>query len=626
MAGFSSQRRIGSAKAHEFSLISGGYNYRDREDKTNLPPQTLIVGSQNVLTNVSGRIGVRKGYTLDGAADTTLAPILASYDYVMHTGDTQHLRAGFLTTAGSDGKLQYRYVDSNGNVTWRDLQTSLTSTAFNFTNYWDNTNLQSLVLYVNGASSITEWTGGVTTYASKGTTTLTKQGTTSFAQEGFYTTGVHTVVINGLSLGATGGWGTTTLTGIATAALAGLVAAAGDVIHQAPETTLNSAISSLPSTLANALIANLRNQIYIASLTNQDVYISKVNNYKDFSFTSPTRVVGEGALVTLDATPVAFSPQEDAMYVSAGKDFWYQTQFVLSSDLTKEAFNINQLKVGSNQGTQSQGLTTKFRNDIAFLSFEPFIDSLGRVQNIFAVPNITDLSYPIVNTVNNLDFTNGQMIYHRNFLYISAPVSNTTLVYNMTNPQNMYWEAPQILPVGRFSIIDGELYGHSYNTSESYKLFDGYNDNGNFIDGRIMFAFNNFGIPSTSKGFNQFYVEGYISSNTTVNLNFQYDLDGCATNTSFPINGTDTQIVCSPVGDNLLGKYNLGKNPLGSNLTQQNPNGLPPKFRVIKTFPLVPFYEYSVSFESSGVDQQWEILRFGAAEFTTSEGNNAITE
>ncbi len=49
-----------------FTIITE-YNkgYRNREDKTKLAPGILIEGSQNVLTDVTGRVGITKGYTLD---------------------------------------------------------------------------------------------------------------------------------------------------------------------------------------------------------------------------------------------------------------------------------------------------------------------------------------------------------------------------------------------------------------------------------------------------------------------------------------------------------------------------------------------------------------------------------
>src|SRR3989304_3994259 len=96
----------------DFSLVTN-YNlgYRHREDKTNLPPGVLVVGSQNVLTTTEERVASRQGFTLDGQANTAIAPILASYDWDIHIGQARHLRAGFKTGV-ADGKLQYRMPSS----------------------------------------------------------------------------------------------------------------------------------------------------------------------------------------------------------------------------------------------------------------------------------------------------------------------------------------------------------------------------------------------------------------------------------------------------------------------------------------------------------------------------------
>jgi hypothetical protein len=381
-------------------------------------------------------------------------------------------------------------------------------------------------------------------------------------------------------------------------------------------------MTDLPS-ISNDLIANLRNQVYVASFTNQGVYVSNVNDYKDYGFTTPTRVVGEGAILTLDGIPVALVPREDQMNISAGKDQWYKTQFTLSADLTKEELTVLRLKTTSDQATQSQALTSKFKNNVVFVSNEPILESLGWIDNVYGEPQLTDISFPIVNDFNALDFTDGEVRYHKNFVYVSCPKASKVFVYNMTNPDNKYWEAPQILPVGRFSVIDGDLYGHSYLSSETYKLFNGYDDNGNFINAVANLAFNSHGMRHCSKGFNQYFVEGYISSNTTLTLGLQYDIDGCATVTEFDILGNDTQVVCIGSDYNLLGKNALGKKPLGGDIAI---NQMIPKFRIVKTFPKVPYYEYQVSFQSSGKDQQWEVLAFGCAWSRTFEGNNKITK
>lgn len=624
----------------DFSLVSSfPLGYRNREDVTNLPAGVLVKGSQNVLTNTSGRVGLRKGYTLDGQSSTVLGGIKSTFDWPTHLGPVRHLRSGSLTSAANDGKLQYRYLATGGEVWsghtfsagqiyWIDLMTSLTSVSFNFTDWWDTTNLQAVLLFVNGASEINEWTGGITTLASTTVNTITKSGTKTWAEEGFYTTGTHSVMINGNSYQATAGWGTLTLTGVGTDPTGEVV---NSLIHQKVKTTANSAMTNLPS-IANSLIANLRNQIYVSSFVNNSVSVSKVNNYTDYSFATP-RVVGEGALLTLDGTPNALIPQEDAMYISAGLDQWYQTQFTVSSDNTKEALTISRLKTTSLQAAQSQALTVKMGNSVVFLSHEPIVQSLGRVQDVILTPQLTDLSFPIVNDVNAYDFTGGRLFYFQKFVYLSAPAEGKTLVYNMTNEQinsngskNHYWEAPQILPVGQFSIIDGALYGHDNNVPQSYKLFDGLNDNGHPIEAWAKFSYNNYGTRSNSKGFNEYYVEGYIAQNTTLDLGITYEIDGFATSTKYPILGTDTQIVAITQSNASIGKVSLGKNPLGSTSNETSPTDLPPKFREIQTFPIDYFYEEQTTFHSTGKDFQWEILAFGPKILPYGDLNNSITK
>ncbi len=63
----SSPGRAIASKQREFSLTDDfALGYRNREDKTKLPPGILIEGSQNVLTSVTNTVGVTKGYVLDG--------------------------------------------------------------------------------------------------------------------------------------------------------------------------------------------------------------------------------------------------------------------------------------------------------------------------------------------------------------------------------------------------------------------------------------------------------------------------------------------------------------------------------------------------------------------------------
>ncbi len=614
---YSGTARLSRAKAHEFSLVSSyKLGYRNREDITNLPEGVLIVGSQNVLTNVSERIQIRQGYSLDGSTSDVLAPINASFDWLTRNNGEVHMRVGNLTSAGNDGKLQYRYVDSSGTVTWRDLTTGLTTTAYNFTTYWNTTESLREVLYVNGTSNIYRWNGVTTTLASATSNTLTKQGSDSWADAGFYTTGTRTIIINGVSATYSGGESTTTLTGVSVDFSNTGTYPVGSIIHQAPITVANSALTNgMPSTFKNGLIATLNNQVFVASLTQSAVWISKVNDYTDYGSSTP-RQVGQGATLILDSQIVAFKPQENYMYVSAGQDLWYNISFQIQTStvgVTYEQVSALPLKTGKQQGAMSQAFVSHMKNNIIMVTNEPTIDMLGRIENFFGTPMVKNISDSIKLDVDSYDFTDGSIAYFRYNIYVAVPKEGLVLVYNLATNS---WESPQTLPISRFYIVNGELYGHSYNTSESYKLFTGYGDRvypgftGYPISAVARFSYQNFGSRSSYKKANSLYVEGYITPNTTLSIDLTYEIDGCATNRNFEIDGSDTQVVCISSPEGSLGKTSLGKQKLGGAGTTSL-TGLPPKFRAIPTFNNKDFFECSLTFSILGTNNRFELLAFG---------------
>lgn len=601
------QAKTQQATITDFNLTIGASSgYRSREDQTLLPPGILVKGSKNVLTNTANRIASVKGYSLDGAASAVAAPILASTNWQTSKGAERHLRAGFLTSAGNDGKLQFRY-DNGTTVTWIDLLTGLTNVNFNFVDFWDYTTEKiALLLFVNGSADIKDWSGGVTTFASATANTITKQGTTSWAEESFLVTGTTKVKINGTEYTYTGGETSTTLTGV-TPDPTSAGHAVGSVVFQSVRTTLNSAMTGNPLP-KNDLIGILNNQVYVADFDLNDVYVSKANSFTDYSFTA-NRKPNEGAIFNLGETPIAFIPQEEEMYIGT-ENYWYLTKFQMSADNAAQSLTVGPLKTASKQGPKSQAMTNKDKNNVVYVSNEPVLSAIGRVQNIYQTPQISDYSFPIVDDFNEYDFTDGSVAYWKNFIFVAVPKHSLIRIFNQTNPQNTYWEAPVTYPVSRFYVVEGELYGHSYQTSESYKLFDTYSFNGSEIDCIAKFSFDNVGTRSKTKGFNQFYSEGYISANTDLTLTIQKELDGCATTTEYDINGDNAQIVCLRTESNSLGKNPLGSNPLGGNLNAQP--DLPPKFRVIHTMPIEPyFYEFQPIYSSLGFDQQWEILAYG---------------
>lgn len=606
----------------EYALVDNfKFGYRNREDVTNLPPGVLISGSQNVFTNVSERVQIRQGYALDGPTSALISPVSNSFDWTTRNNGERHLRVGGITSAANDGKLQYRYDDGAGNVTWRDLTTGLTTVAFNFDKFWDTTENLRECIYVNGTSFIFRWNGAITTLASATANTITKTGTDTWADTGFYVTANKKVIINGTEYTYTAGETTTTLTGVSPSPAAEAV---GSVIHQSVVTTANSSLTGPPATFANGLMKVLNNQVFLGALNSSVLWISKVNNLLDYSNSTP-RQAGEGGTLILDSNLVAFEPEENFMYVYAGQDLAYNINFEIQTStvgVTYEQVNALLLKNGRRQAAISQAFVSHMKNDVILVTNETTIDRLGRVDpQSLATPQVVNISDPIKLDIDSYDFTNGCIFYYRFNIYVAVPQEGLVLVYNLATNS---WEAPQTLPISRFYVVDGELYGHSYSTFESYKLFTGYADRvysgftGFPIQANWVFSYQNYGAREAFKSCTRFYVEGYINSNTTLSITLTYELDGCATTKMFTIEGSDKRVVCISPDQSSLGKVSLGKNKLGG-VSNSSFQDLPPKFRAFLTFNNTDFFEMSPSFSVLGTDNRAEILSFGPAVYDSTQ-------
>ena len=728
-------KRLIQAIIHEFSIVSSfPYGYRNREDITNFADLknagegTLVVGSQNMLHDTSGRIKTRQGYAIDGAqlmyvqtkaiasnaitVDSTTSITTGTYAYVYFTGTSitglttatayylinassttlkfattyanalagtamtisgtptgasisfqksginvgiassfdwnaarnvqQDMRCGF-NDSGSDGRMQFRWTDANKNVWWSDLLTGLSSVNYNFTTWADASEAIRECLMVNGTPNIYEWSGAWDTVASVTSTTIVL--TNSAAASGFYTAtaGKMKVILRGVTYTYTWSSGTPntlTITAGGDPTTGVHTAYAGDIVTNLVYTTANSALSGTNSpapgaAFANALIGTLNNQVYIGSLTSPAVFVSKNTAYTDFGWANAgIRVPSDGATATLDDNVVAFVPLENAMYISCGHNFWYNTSFVQSSSydgtvaLVIETFTILPLTINPQQGTQSQALTNKIANNIVMVSNEPVLNKLGRLENILGIPQASNISDPIKIDFDSYDFTGGSVYYWKYNLFVAIPKLGIVRMFNFNLNA---WEAPQTIPVTRFYTISGQLYGHSSTTSESYQLFTGYSDRaiataeGNPYLCIANFAYQNYGVRTVQKNQNKWYMEGYISANTVLNCVINYEMDGNLTQQSFSIPGNDSQIVGLTSNSNSLGKSELGYSGLGTEVSASL-TGLPPKFRVIKTFPRYDFYECQLSFSILGTDQQFQLLAFGTDAQTSDTTNYAIEE
>lgn len=576
-----------------FQIRSQFGGYVNKRDKTNLPPGFLIAGSKNVISTDGDLVGIRKGYTVLGDENSDLYNIEGSYEWVSNIAGEDE---GQIALRSYDDELEFLHENQ-----WYRLLDGWSAVDFNFVSYYDTTEGLDLILFVNGDSNIYDWSGGVCEFASCTANTLTKSGTKSWAECRFLTAGTRKLRVQDdagvwWEVEYTGGEDTTTLTGV-TVDLTGKTITAGNVIAQSVRTNTDTPASGL----INDLISCLNNQVYVSSNSANQVYISAVDDFTDFTFSSP-RLVGEGALLTLDAAPKAFIPQEEFMYISAGRSYWYQTVLTLSSDIQSEALQIRRLKSGTDQGALSQSAVENVKNYVGFISHEPTFDFLGRIENIDS-PQSLPLSDPIKTDFDDYDFNKAHIKFYKNNTYVAVPAQSLLLIYNN---QKGFWESPQVLPAGRLAIIGDNLYLHSNSNPETYKLFDGYNDNGKAVEAIIRLSYENYGDRANKKNTEEWFTEMYISSNSLVTKKIYFEYQGSEEVLIEEIKGTSKYAIIDADGGG-FGKENLGKKKLAGDAATDNWK----KYRKIDTFNPKDFYELVVEYSSNDIDQQWALLATG---------------
>jgi len=587
----------------KFLLLNQFLGYTNKKDKTNIDPRYLVAGSQNVMINDAEKISIRNGYELFGVANTALTPIISSYEWKNSGGGEFAFR--------SYGTVLEYYYDS----AWRTLVSGLTSgVTINFAEWWDSTEVLDLLLFVTGGPNVYAWSGATTTFASATANTITKEGASTWAGSRFLTAGTRQVTIGGTVYTYTGGESTTTLTGVTPDPTSG-GHNAGDLVIQTVRT--NADVVSV--TFNISLIATLNNQVYYGDLTKRDIYLSKNTDYTDVAF-SANRLPGEGGILTLDSNPVGFGVQEDTMYISSVKDEWYKATFALSADLTAEALAINRVKSGGRQGARAQSSIGNIKNELIFFATDRTVSTVGQVENI-NTPQSLPISDSIKLDLLSYDLTiPPHVFFFQSRTYISIPSESLVLIFDH---EKKFWQAPQIMAIRRFGVYDGALIGHSASVPETYTLFTGTSDNGNPIDARALLAYRNYGHRAWQKSFDEWFTEGYLSSNTVLNLTIWYDYDGSRGIIDHDIRGDSDDLIFASSTDISLGKNPLGQQPLG---TTSDDIAVLSKFRAKTEGIKQDFYEVQIQYSSNEIDAQWELLSTGGNVTTTTADDTLIKQ
>lgn len=580
-----------------FTLLDKMTGYQSKTDPTNTPFNKLISPSQNVLINIKDRVSTRGGTSLLGAANSAINAIEGGVVWQTSSG-------GEITLRSYDDELE---IYTSTLAAWTRLKNSLSAVDLQFDTWWSSTEGIDLLLWVDGTDDMYEWSGGITTLNATTSNTIKKNGTNTWAQDRFLTAGTRKVVIGTIEYTYTGGETTTTLTGVTP-----------DPTGEAADSNVFQAVRVSSNTPASGFLSDslrvLNNQVWVRSSTSRVVYVSKDSDFTDYTLSTP-RLTGEGATLTLDDVPKALVRQDQDMFISAGRDDWYRSRFEqieVSGVSTAETLLVKKLKTGPEMGAQSQDLVLETGDFVAFIDHNNVLRLLGNVENVESTL-LRALSDPVKPDFDAADFTNGHMVWHGNRIYISAPNDDKVFILELretaNGTQRRFWQAPQVLPVRRFAIISGVLYGHSNAVPETYKLFDGTNDNGFSFKATAALAYRNYKNRDRLKNFDEWLTEGYISANTELGLTLNYDFEGSTQQLETTISGADDDILFQVAVGGRLGTERLGVGRIGAgeeNVATQNP-----KFRVFNTFALQDFFEIQAIYETDEKDAQWEIMAAG---------------
>ena len=579
-----------------FSLVEKVNSYQTKPDPTSAPENVLVSGSQNILINERGKISTRLGYSLLGAANAAFTPVKSSFTWQTSSGTEIVLR-------GYDDELE---IYTSTLAAWTRLKDGLSSVTFQFTTWWSTTEGIDLLVFVDGTDDLYEWSGGIAVLASATVNTITKTGTGSWAASRFLTAGTRKAVINGTEYTYTGGETTTTLTGVTPDPSAEAVSSN---VFQAIRTNTNTPAADFLSSSVRVL----NNQLWVFSNTSRLVYVSKDTDHTSYAFSSP-RIPGEGALLKLDNVPKALAIQNKDMYISAGRDDWYKSEYeqLNVNNILTETLKAEKLKTTTGMAAQSQDLTLEAGDFIAFIDHNNVLRLLGKIENV-EESAIRAFSNPIKPDFEAASFANGHLIWDKNRIYISDPANDKIYILEMREDADgtirRFWQPPQILPMRRLGIIGGNLHGYSNASPETYKLFDGLNDNGNQFKAVAKFAYRSYGRRDLLKELDEWLTEGYVSANAEITLRLDYDFEGSTQSLEIIIKGSSENILFQPAIGGALGTEPIGTGRIGApseNIASQNP-----KFRSINEFPAQDFFEIQPTYESDIIDAVWEILASG---------------
>lgn len=380
----------------------------------------------------------------------------------------------------------------------------------------------------------------------------------------------------------------------------------------------------------------VQNQIVLGSFKDQRVLISRTSDFTDYGYSTPLRLPGEGAVITLGACPTAFSQgpytisltAPSIFYISATPSSFYRVTFYQQSQTDVngvsqiyETTPCQQIPSGTNSAAVSEDAIVDVKGGQVYVSFEPSIETLADITSTSSAanPSIVPLSDAIKDDIESYDLTGIQGVYCNRALWYTIPEEGLIISYDYVNK---YWQPPQTGNFSRLTLIEINgiitLCGHAADSNETYILFDGYfdvtapqiyTDEMATIKWVAAFGYENYGSRFNLKRFDEMATELYITPSTIVHDDCYLDYGGSTHINNATINIIQNpQLAYSPVGNAGEGQEPEGYSPEGST-TDTIPTLI--KARIISDCTFYDFFERQRVFWSDTLGGHAEVIAYG---------------
>lgn len=337
--------------------------------------------------------------------------------------------------------------------------------------------------------------------------------------------------------------------------------------------------------------------------------------WRDFYYTQPVRLPGEGFIIQLDSNGYSMSPQEEHMYIVSNSGEYYTTQPQLSSDLQSETFLTKRLKTEQQNKPLFPYLMAPTKNYITIVSTEKTWDVLGR-QKFLELPQSKTFSDLVRVDFQTADWEDGNSRYINRKTYFVRPRQGDVLVYDEFTK---FWHAPMVFGrrISSIGFIDGKIIGHSYDRNESYEIFTvDRNDLDIYpLNVRIITPYIDYGDRFQPKASTAIAFDGYMEGNPHIKWRVNAGIGGCDGFSE----GEIDPIMCVPTDTASLGKSSLGFHGLGN-----SPTNVINHFHYGRTFSDISYYLRNIEITCDQPDQRWAITTHGTNVDITKLSNTTM--